>query len=171
MSRRFALAALVAVSLIAAASGYSVSAQSPAPTPVRPPAPTDKAGYWGAAGMQDIWKELEAKGILNNRVAEGGSFSINIRIVTSKDAPLVHASTADVWIAVEGSATVVTGGKLTDGKLRPNTDDVAGTAIVGGIDQPIKPGDIVYVPPGVPHGFKDIKGFRGYLIRFDVPKK
>jgi len=168
MSRRIGLATLFAASL-SAASSSPVSGQTAAP--VRPPAPTDKAGYWGAAGMQNIWKELEAKGVLNNRIAEGGTFSINVRIVTEKDAPLVHANTADVWIAVEGSATAVTGGKLADGKKRPTGDDEAGTSIAGGVEQPMKPGDIVYVPPGVPHGFKDVKGFRGYLIRFDVAVK
>lgn len=168
MTRTNALAALLAVSL-AAGSGRMASGQTQAPP--RPPAPTDKAGYWGASGMQSIWKDLEAKGILNNRIAEGGSFSINVRIVTEKDAPLVHARTADVWIAIEGSATAVTGGTLVDGKKRSNTDDEAGSAIRGGIEQPLKPGDIVYVPPGVPHGFKDVKGFRGYLIRFDVNVK
>ena len=168
MSRTNTLAVLLAVSL-AAGPARMASAQTAAST--RPPAPTDKAGYWGASGMQNIWKDLEAKGILNNRVAEGGTFSINVRIVTEKDAPLVHAQTADVWIAIEGSATAVTGGKLVDGKKRPNSDDEAGTSIQGGVEQPLKPGDIVYVPPGVPHGFKDIKGFRGYLIRFDVNVK
>lgn len=170
MSKRIALAAFAAASLTAG-SGTLVSGQTPAAPPVRPPAPTDRAGYWGAPGMQDIWKKLEATGVLNNRVAEGGTFSINIRIVTEKDAPLVHSFTADVWIAVEGSAVAVTGGKLVDGKKRPNSDDEAGTSIQGGTDRLLKPGDILYVPPGVAHGFKDIKGFRGYLIRFDVPKK
>ena len=37
-----------------------------------------------------------------------------------------------------------------------------------GVEQPLQAGDILYVPPGVPHGFKDVKGFRGYLIRFET---
>jgi mannose-6-phosphate isomerase-like protein (cupin superfamily) len=168
MSRRIAVATLVAASLTAG-SGL-VWAQAPA-APPRPPAPTDKAGYWPGSGMANIWKELEAKGVLNNRIAEGGSFSINVRIVTEKDAPLVHATTLDIWVVMEGTATAVTGGKLIDGKKRPTGDDEAGTSIAGGIDQPLKQGDILFVPPGVPHGFKNIKGFRGYLIRFEPPAK
>jgi hypothetical protein len=27
---------------------------------------------------------------------------------------------------------------------------------------------VLYVPPGVPHGFKDIAGFRAFLIRIDA---
>ena len=44
----------------------------------------------------------------------------------------------------------------------------AGSAIKGGVEQPLKPGDVLYVPPGVPHAFKDINGFRAFLIRMDT---
>jgi mannose-6-phosphate isomerase-like protein (cupin superfamily) len=105
--------------------------------------------------------------VLNQRVLEGGSHSINVRIVTPKDAPLVHAASLDIWLVTAGSATAVTGGELVDGKKRPNGDDIAGTSITGGTDQPLKAGDVLYVPPGVPHGFKDIQGFHAFLIRLD----
>jgi hypothetical protein len=32
----------------------------------------------------------------------------------------------------------------------------------------LKVGDVLYGPPGLPHGFKDIQGFRAFLIRFDT---
>jgi mannose-6-phosphate isomerase-like protein (cupin superfamily) len=131
-------------------------------------APKDKAAYFATADIHGIWKDLEARQVINKRVLEGGAYSINIRIVKEGDAPLVHASSADVWVMMEGSATAITGGELVDGKKRPNVDDEAGSAIRGGKEQPLKPGDVLYVPPGVPHGFKDVKGFRAYLIRFDT---
>ena len=73
---------------------------------------------------------------LNKRVLEGGTHSINIRIVTPKDAPLVHANSLDIWLVQAGSATAVTGGELLDAKKRPNSDDVAGSAIKGGTEAP-----------------------------------
>ena len=133
-----------------------------------PSAPTDKAGYFSNSDLQNIWKDLEARQVLNKRVLEGGSHSINIRIVRPTDAPLVHANSLDIWLVSAGSATAVTGGELLDVKKRPNTDDVAGSLIKGGVEQPLKAGDVLYVPPGVPHGFKDIDGFRAFLIRFDA---
>jgi hypothetical protein len=30
---------------------------------------------------------------------------------------------------------------------------------------------VLHVPPGVPHGFKDIVGFRAFLIRFDTSRR
>ena len=118
--------------------------------------------------MQSIWKDLEARQVINKRVLEGGTHSINIRIVKEGDAPLVHAQSADVWVTTAGTAISITGGQLVDGRKRPNVDDEAGSSIRGGVERLLKPGDVLYVPPGVPHGFKEIKGFRAFLIRFDT---
>ncbi len=131
-------------------------------------APKDRAAYFANKDIQTIWKDLEARQVINKRVLEGGAYSINIRIVKEGDAPLVHSSSADVWVTMEGGATAITGGQLVDGKKRPNVDDEAGTAIRGGVEQALQPGDVLFVPAGVPHGFKDIKGFRAFLIRFDT---
>jgi mannose-6-phosphate isomerase-like protein (cupin superfamily) len=133
-----------------------------------PTAAKDKASYFTHSDIESTWKDLEARQVINKRVLDGGAYSINIRIVKEGDAPLVHASSVDIWVTMEGSATAVTGGQLVDGKKRPNVDDEAGTAIRGGVEQALKPGDVLFVPAGVPHGFKDIKGFRAYLIRFDT---
>jgi mannose-6-phosphate isomerase-like protein (cupin superfamily) len=135
-------------------------------TAAAPAAPTDKAAYFSATDIQAIWKDEEAKQVINKRVLEGGSHSINIRIVLPTNAPLVHALSADTWVVMEGSATAVTGGELMEAKRNPNSDDMSGSSIKGGIEQPLKAGDILFVPPGVAHGFKDIKGFRAYLIRY-----
>ena len=77
-----------------------------------PPAgPKDKAGYFASSDIQNIWRDLEARQVLNKRVLEGGTHSINVRIVTPKDAPLAHAASLDIWPVQAGSATAVTGGE------------------------------------------------------------
>ena len=149
------------------ARGRGVRAAAPA-LPQAATAPKDRASYFAHPDIEATWKDLEAKQVINKRVLEGGTHSINIRIVKEGDAPLVHAQSADVWVVMEGTATAITGGQLVAGKKRPNTDDEAGSGITGGVEQALKPGDVLYVPTGVPHGFKDIKGFRAYLIRFDT---
>lgn len=141
------------------------------PAPVAqaaPPAPADRAAYWPNTDLQKIWKDLEARQVINQRVMEGGTYSINIRIVKEGDAPLAHAKSCDLWITQAGTATAITGGELVNGKKRPNADDLAGDSIRGGIEKPLQAGDILYVPPGVPHGFKNVKGFRAFLIRWDT---
>ena len=146
-------------------------AQTGAPAQPKITAPSDKAAYFANSDIQTTWKNLESRNVINKRVLEGGAYSINVRIVTENLPPLVHSKSADVWIMTAGSGTAVTGGELVDPKHRGAGDDVAGTSIRGGIEQPLHPGDILYVPPGVPHGFKDVKGFRAFLIRFDTELK
>jgi hypothetical protein len=67
-----------------------------------------------------------------------------------------------------GTATAITGALLINPQKGAPIDDIAGTEIQGGVEQPITAGDFLYVPPGVPHGFKDVKGFCGLRIRFDL---
>lgn len=153
---------IVAVAAMAVWSG-AVYGQAGLPVPA-----TDKATYFANSDIQNIWKDLEARQVLNKRVLEGGAYSINIRIVKPTDPPLMHAKSLDIWLVSAGSATAVTGGQLLEVKKRPNSDDAAGSSIKGGVEQSLKAGDVLYVPPGVPHGFKDIQGFRAFLIRFDT---
>ena len=127
----------------AAQEGRGAAAAAPAPA-----APKDKAGYWADADIQNIWKNLEAKGVINQRVADGGAFSINIRIVKEGDAPLVHASSADVWVVQAGTATSITGGTLVGGVKRPGADDEAGKSIDSGVERPLKAGDILFCSGG-----------------------
>ena len=133
-----------------------------------PPAPKDKAAYFANADLQSTWKDLEARQVINRRVLDGGAHSINVRIVKESDAPLIHGQSADVWVVTAGTATAVTGGQLVDPQKRANVDDAAGSSIRGGVEQPLQAGDVLYVPAGVPHGFRNVKGFRAFLIRFDT---
>ena len=149
-------------------AGVAFGQAAPGGVPAAPPAPVGKAGYFANSDLQNVWKDLEARQVLNKRVLEGGSHSINIRIVRPTDAPLMHANSLDIWLVTAGTATAVTGGELVGMKKRPNGDDAEGSSIKAGSEQPLKVGDVLYVPPGVPHGFKDIQGFRAFLIRFDT---
>ena len=157
----------IAVTIAAMALWCGGSYAQAAPAPV-PSAATDKATYFANSDIQTIWKDLEARQVLNKRVLEGGAYSINIRIVRPTDPPLVHAQSLDIWLVSAGSATAVTGGQLLDLKKRTNSDDAEGASIKGGVEQSLKAGDVLYVPPGVPHGFKDIQGFHAFLIRFET---
>ena len=157
------IAVTIAAMALWGVGSYAQAAPAPVPSPA-----TDKATYFPNSDIQTIWKDLEARQVLNKRVLEGGAYSINIRIVRPTDPPLLHAQSLDIWLVSAGSATAVTGGQLLDSKKRTNSDDAEGTSIKGGVEQSLKAGDVLYVPPGVPHGFKDIQGFRAFLIRFET---
>ena len=67
----------------------------------------------------------------------------------------VHAVDADVMYVLEGTATFITGGKVTDAK-NTAADEVRGSGVTGGETHQLKKGDVVIVPKNVPHWFKEV---------------
>jgi mannose-6-phosphate isomerase-like protein (cupin superfamily) len=136
--------------------------------PVVPDAPTDKTAFWSNNDIQARWKDIETRKVINSRLFNGPmDQSVNVRIVLEGDGPLVHPKTADLWIVQAGTATAVTDGQMVGTESGQQTGDVRGKSINTATERPVHAGDILYIPPGVPHYFKDIKGFRAFLVRFD----
>jgi glc operon protein GlcG len=77
----------------------------------------------------------------------------------------VHLKDADIIYVQEGSATFVTGGTVID----PQTtapDEIRGKEITGGETRTISQGDVVIVPAGTPHWFKEVPGpFTYYVVK------
>ncbi len=69
----------------------------------------------------------------------------------------VHLKDADLIYMLEGSATFVTGGTVVDGKTTVQ-DEIRGPSIKDGETRTISRGDVIVVPAGTPHWFKDVKG-------------
>ena len=80
----------------------------------------------------------------------------------------VHETEAEMFYVIEGSATLVTGGKLVNEK-RTNAANLTGTAIEGGSARPVAKGDFVIVPERTPHWFSPINGTI-VLMSFHVPR-
>lgn len=62
----------------------------------------------------------------------------------------VHEHEADIFVVEEGDATIVLGGKLVGGHAQ-KPGELRGTGIEGGEKEPLKTGDILHIPAGVPH--------------------
>jgi mannose-6-phosphate isomerase-like protein (cupin superfamily) len=69
---------------------------------------------------------------------------------------------------IDGSGTLVTGGKLV-GETRTNADNLSGTAIEGGQTQAVSKGDFFIVPENTPHWFSKINGAL-VLMSLHVPR-
>jgi uncharacterized protein GlcG (DUF336 family)/mannose-6-phosphate isomerase-like protein (cupin superfamily) len=78
----------------------------------------------------------------------------------------VHEHETDIIHVLEGSAVLVTGGTLVGGKMTAD-GEIRGAAIEGGDTRTIARGDLVIVPNGVPHWFKELKG-NGPLLYYVV---
>lgn len=69
----------------------------------------------------------------------------------------VHTKDTDIIYVLEGSATLVTGGSVVDGK-ETGPDEIRGKEISGGDSRTISGGDVIIVPAGTPHWFKEVNG-------------
>jgi glc operon protein GlcG len=67
----------------------------------------------------------------------------------------IHEKDTDIIYMLTGSATLVTGGRVAG--ARPTApEEVRGDSSEGGESRSLKPGDVVIVPNGVPHWFKEV---------------
>lgn len=75
----------------------------------------------------------------------------------------VHEQDADIIYVLEGSATLVTGGEVIGGKtIAPG--EIRGADIKGGETRTISKGDVLIVPAGTPHWFKEVPGPINYYV-------
>jgi Uncharacterized protein, possibly involved in utilization of glycolate and propanediol len=75
----------------------------------------------------------------------------------------IHTLDTDVIYVVDGSATLVTGGKAIDPKeIAPN--EIRGTKIEGGEEHQIAKNDVIVIPNGVPHQFTAVTGELHYFV-------
>ena len=75
----------------------------------------------------------------------------------------IHTLDTDVIYVVDGSATLVTGGKAIDTKeIAPN--EIRGTKIEGGQEHQIGKGEVIVIPNGVPHQFTAVSGELHYFV-------
>jgi mannose-6-phosphate isomerase-like protein (cupin superfamily) len=89
-----------------------------------------------------------------------GPFNVNVEHRLGAPSPAqaasVHDKDAELFYMIEGTATLVTGGKLVEGTK--DGDNWRGKAIEGGKAQKMSKGDFMLVPAGVPHWFTNIDG-------------
>ena len=86
---------------------------------------------------------------------------------------IAHDQQTEGYLIVSGSGTLVTGGKIVNGRKSPPEGDV--TKILNGpscsgttvgadvVKKVVKTGDIIIIPAGVPHGWSDIPEHVDYL--------
>jgi quercetin dioxygenase-like cupin family protein len=97
----------------------------------------------------------------------GGSDRRNIKVMGLRRQRAgeveVHTSDTDIFYVVEGHATFVTGGTLTNGKhIAP--DEIRGGTLSGGEIRHLDKGDVIIIPKGVPHWYKEVPESIEYFV-------
>jgi glc operon protein GlcG len=75
----------------------------------------------------------------------------------------VHTRDTDIIYMLEGTATLITGGTIVDGK-NIESEEIRGKDVNGGETRQITKGDVIIVPNGVPHWFKEVRGPLNYYV-------
>jgi mannose-6-phosphate isomerase-like protein (cupin superfamily) len=126
------------------------------------------------------------RGAMAGGNAGGGATAANPAPACGEQRPgatgptgIFHDDTAESYVVISGSATLITGGTVVNGRRSApdaevttilNGPSCSGT-MVGYTSHQIKTGDIIVIPEGVPHGFSAIPDHVTYLsIRPDLKK-
>jgi mannose-6-phosphate isomerase-like protein (cupin superfamily) len=160
---------------IAAVGQQAGRGAPPAPSltglPLRLPAPTDKTVDYTIASVNAGFKEMQQKKLETYRILEGGAFNFNMRRETAaEEGAGTHGKKADLYLIKSGEATLTTDGQLIDPKAAGGAEgDVDGSGIRNGKSRTIRTGDVIFIPPGVPHQITAVNGEVQFLLfRWDT---
>lgn len=95
--------------------------------------------------------------------------NLEYRVPKLNATPSIHEKEAEMFYVVEGSGTLITGGKLKDEK-RTNADNLSGSAIDGGNSHHVTKGDFIMVPEGMAHWFTNIETEALVLMSIHLPR-
>jgi len=102
-------------------------------------------------------------------LANGTDFKVSMARRTAPGQVEVHDKETDTFYVLDGEATFVTGGTMIGGSVRSPGQQV-GTDIMGGETHHLSKGDVIAIPAGVPHWFKEVqKPFTYYMVKIVKP--
>ena len=117
--------------------------------------------YWD----QEQVKAAFAKGAVLLDGAGDRNYMVHASRRDSAGLAEVHAKDTDIIYVLGGTATIVTGGSVIDGK-EVAAEEVRGKRIDNGVRRTLAKGDVMIVPNGTPHWFQEVRGpFTYYVVK------
>jgi mannose-6-phosphate isomerase-like protein (cupin superfamily) len=117
------------------------------------------------------------------KVVDMGKYNIGVGVLhreaTTPNAPVVgigHSQVTEVYYVISGAGTFISGARVNNRREQPADAEIVRLAVGpsftgsfdGGGTRALSAGDVVIIPPGVMHGFTDIKNEITYLsVRTD----
>ena len=150
-----------------------------------------QATFLGPADITNVIRQASPTAAIDRplRIIDGGRTNVGIFVVhrpqeadqgcTIEHDTLVNDKTTSIFFVLDGAGTLVTGGKLAkptalssdDPDLKLLGSGSRGSGIEGGESHRITKGDVVIIPPGLPHGFSAIEESITYeVVRIDSGK-
>ena len=159
-----------AFTVLAMLAVMSVSSTARAQAPA---SPADGRTVMTAAEVSALAAKLKAEhkdqATMGGPMLRAAGFSANMEYRTAVGPAAIHDVDAEFFYVIDGSGTVVTGGKLMNEK-RTNAANLTGTGIEGGNSRKVGKGDFIMVPEGTAHWFSAIDGTL-VLMSIHLPKQ
>jgi len=160
----------LALMLVSAAAVGLMTAQQPAKQAKQPPANKTYVSASDVTAMMAKAKNERKQDQANfiQSLLQLSPYTANLEYRGAVGPAAVHEKEAELFYVIDGSGTLVTGGKLA-GETRTNAENLSGTAIEGGETQAVAKGDFFIVPENTPHWFSKINGTL-VLMSLHVPR-
>jgi mannose-6-phosphate isomerase-like protein (cupin superfamily) len=147
----------VVIGLILVAASHSAFAQQPAPS-----GPSGGRTMVSAADVTALIAKAkvdrkEGQALFAQSMIQLQPYNVSLEYRSAVANAAVHRTEAELFYVVDGSAMLVTGGKLKDEKAT-NAENLNGSGIEGGVSRHVAKGDFIMVPEGTPHWFSAIDG-------------
>jgi len=149
------------LSVLVVLSAFSITAQTPLPA-------TDIT----EADIQAFLKQLPRDAVSDKpiRIVDVGGYHVGVYGVlrpkaVKQEAILHETKVSEVYHMLDGAGTLVTGGTLVDPRREPpESTNVRGSRIEGGVSRRVVKGDVVIIPGHTPHWWSNLEGDITYLI-------
>lgn len=121
------------------------------------------------------------------RVVDMGSYNLAVGVIhrgATRDRVgpvrgIMHSLVTETYVIVSGTGTLVTGGNITDPRAAPDDSPVVqilngpseSGATDGGVERVVNEGDVIIIPAGVFHGWRDIPDHVTYVSVRPDPEK
>jgi mannose-6-phosphate isomerase-like protein (cupin superfamily) len=99
----------------------------------------------------------EGQAIVIEPILALAPYKANLEYRAGVGPAAIHEKEAELFYVIDGSGTLLTGGKLI-GETRVNAENIGGTGIEGGTATRVAKGDFFIVPQNTAHWFDSIDG-------------
>lgn len=151
---------------IVGAIGVSGAASAAQDDEIASAAAAEFAGRQATGGLRVSYvpgSKVEAAFQHEGSLIEGPRYRVSASRRQGPGEAEIHVEDADIFYVLHGHAELVVGGDIPGARHLTN-DELRGTEIKGGDVYQLSPGDVMSIPRGTPHWFRQVRGDFKYFV-------
>ncbi len=127
--------------------------------------PEHGSDHYSASQLQQMAQKLmqqeslRTSGSVGETLEKYSNHYTMLTLRTASGGAEVHEHYSDIFVVVDGTATLITGGTVINPTIA-SPGETRGTEVQGGTPKKLAKGDVVHISPNVPHQLLIAKGKR-----------